>query len=63
MSKYMNIVEWNKATNEEAVVAVWGDTPDYPEAIRSIVREIRENGSAVRGDSVYSDAGPDEEVI
>lgn len=55
----MNILEWNKSTNTQSVVAVWGDTADYSAAIREIVREIAERGYAVRGDSVYSDADDD----
>lgn len=53
---FINVLEWNRSTNTERVVAVWGDTADYSAAIRAIVTEIAERGFAVRGDSVYSDA-------
>ena len=58
---YMTIHEWNKAENTEKNVAVWGDTPEYPEFIREIVREIAKNGYAERGDSIYTDANAEEE--
>lgn len=54
---YMNIDEWDKTQDTyKERVAVWGDTPEYPEHIRSIVRDIVNNGYAQRGDVLYYDS-------
>lgn len=63
----MNIMidEWDKTQNAfKERVAVWGDGPEYPEHIRSIVSDIIHNGRAVRGDVIYYDSydQEDEEV-
>lgn len=54
---YMSITELDHSKNQiRENIAVWGDGKDYPEAIRSIVREILATGSAERGDSTYYNA-------
>ena len=51
---YISISEWNKVNNTDCQnVAVWGDTPEYPEYIRAIVREITTQGYAEREDVTY----------
>lgn len=63
----MNIMidEWDKTQNAfKERVAIWGDGPEYPEHIRSIVNDIINHGCAVRGDVIYynHDDQEDEEV-
>lgn len=60
----MMIDEWNKIENAyKERVAVWGDGPEYPEHIRSIVNDIAVYGFAERGDITYYDHyDQDEEV-
>ena len=53
---YMKVREWNHAENRVSDIPVWGNTPEYPESIQSIVNEILANGYAERGDSTYWDA-------
>lgn len=57
----MTVREWNKRENTERIVAVWGTDSQYVEPMRQIVAEIIQNGYAVRGDSVYTDADAEEE--
>lgn len=61
MYTYINVNEWDKVMNTEGTVAVWGNSPEYPEFIRDIVNEIINNGFAIRGDSIYSNADDAEE--
>lgn len=59
---HMNIDEWDKTKNTYSErVAVWGDTPEYSEHIRSIVRDITNNGYAERGDVLYYDSDEPED--
>lgn len=60
----MNIMidEWDKTQNTyKDRVAVWGDGPEYPEHIRSIVRDIINHGYAERGDVLYYDSNEPED--
>ncbi len=61
ISKHMNITEWDHEANTmKDCVAVWGDTPQYPECIRSIVRDILSDGYAERGNITYSETEEEE---
>ena len=57
----MNITEWDHEANTiKDRVAVWGDGPEYPEHIRSIVRDIIDHGFAERGNVTYYDSNDEE---